>query len=112
MKKIRMYSFIFLVFILFSCQNNIQEKNSLSDKKENTDTVSKSKTSFSYDLKNPTHSWVLPSELVEVSGNAWIDKDHLILIEDIKPNLYYVKFDDNTATLQKTVPFKIGRAHV
>ena len=100
-----MYSFIFLMFILFSCQNNIQEKNSLSDKKENTDIVSKSKTSFSYDLKNPTHSWVLPSELVEVSGNAWIDKDHLILIEDIKPNLYYVKFDSKNATLEKTVPF-------
>ena len=105
MKKIRMYSFIFSMFILFSCQNNKQDKNSLSDKKENTDSVAKDKTSFSYDLKNPTHSWVLPSELVEVSGNTWIDKNHLILIEDLHPNLYYVKFDDKTATLEKTVPF-------
>ena len=80
MKKIRMYSFIFSMFILFSCQNNKQDKNSLSDKKENTDSVAKDKTSFSYDLKNPTHSWVLPSELVEVSGNTWIDKNNLILI--------------------------------
>ena len=93
------------MFILFSCQNNTQEKKSSPDKKENTGIVSESKTSFSYDLKKPTHSWVLPSELVEVSGNTWMDKNHLILIEDLNPNLYYVKFDDKTATLEKTVPF-------
>ena len=93
------------MFILFSCQNNTQEKKSSPDKKENTGIVLESKTSFSYDLKKPTHSWVLPSELVEVSGNTWMDKNHLILIEDLNPNLYYVKFDDKTATLEKTVPF-------
>ncbi len=42
---------------------------------------------------------------MEVSGNTWIDKNHLILIEDLNPNLYYVKFDDKTAMLEKTVPF-------
>ncbi len=105
MKKIRIYSFIFSLFILASCQNNTQEKKSSPDKKENTGFVSESKTSFSYDLKNPTHSWVLPAELVEVSGNTWLDKNHLILIEDLNPNLYYVKFDDKTATLEKTVAF-------
>ena len=105
MKKIRIFSFIFYLFILSSCRNSIKKQNTLSDKIENTDSVSKGKISFNYDLKNPTHRWVLPSELVEVSGNTWIDKNHLILIEDLSPNLYYVKFDDKTATLEKTVPF-------
>ncbi len=106
MKKIRIYSFVFSVFILFSCKSNTQKETPLSQKKENTDTVSKSKSSFSYDLKKPTHSWVLPAALVEVSGNVWIDKDHLILIEDLRPSLYFVKFDDKNATLEKTVPFE------
>lgn len=105
MKKVKLYSFIFSIFFLFSCNSNTKKDTSLAEVKESTDSISNSNTSFRYDLKKPTHSWVLPSELVEVSGNAWIDKDHLILIEDLNPNLYYVKFDDKTATLEKTVPF-------
>lgn len=104
MKKIKRFGSIFSLFILFSCQNK-QEKNTLSPKKENIDDDSKSKTNFSYNLKKPTHSWVLPSDLVEVSGNTWIDKNHLILIEDFTPNLYFVKFDDKNATLEKKIPF-------
>ncbi len=60
---------------------------------------------FSYNLKAPDHEWRLPSQLVEVSGNTWIDKDHLMLIEDLHANLYLVKIDDKTATLEKTIPF-------
>jgi hypothetical protein len=105
MKKIRTFCYIFSLFFLFSCQNNKEEKKPLSGKTEITDSVLKAKTSFSYDLKNPTHRWVLPSDLVEVSGNTWIDKTHLILIEDFTPNLYYVKFDDKTATLEKKILF-------
>ncbi|MGH2564905.1 MAG: SdiA-regulated domain-containing protein, partial [Ginsengibacter sp.] len=58
-----------------------------------------------YDVKNPNHTWKLPAELIEVSGNTWIDKDHLILIEDLHPSLYYIKIDDTNATLEKTIPF-------
>ena len=61
--------------------------------------------SYSYDLKNPNHTWKLPSQLIEVSGNTWIDKDHLILIEDLHPDLYFIKIDDKNATLEKTIPF-------
>ena len=43
--------------------------------------------------------------MIEVSGNTWIDADHLILIEDLHPNLYYVKIDDKNATLEKTISF-------
>ncbi len=61
--------------------------------------------SYNYNLKNPTHKWQLPAPLIEVSGNTWIDSNHLILIEDIHPNLYYIKLDDKNATLEKQVPF-------
>jgi hypothetical protein len=61
--------------------------------------------SYSYDLKTPNHTWKLPSQLIEVSGNTWVDKDHLILIEDLHPDLYFIKIDDKNATLEKTIPF-------
>src|SRR6185312_1296711 len=63
-------------------------------------------TEYHYDLKNPGHTWKLPEGLVEVSGNTWIDKDHLILIEDTHPNLYLIKTDDKKAVLEKTIPFQ------
>lgn len=65
----------------------------------------KNSSVFNYKLKDPNHAWKLPAPLVEVSGNTWIDADHLILIEDLHPNLYYIKLDDKTATLEKTIPF-------
>jgi hypothetical protein len=63
-------------------------------------------SNFNYDLKKPDHTWKLPEGLIEVSGNTWVDKDHLILIEDLHPNLYLVKTDDSKATLEKTIPFQ------
>lgn len=62
--------------------------------------------SYGYDLKTPEHSWKLPEQLIEVSGNTWIDQDHLILIEDLNPDLYLVKIDDSKLTLEKTISFK------
>lgn len=62
-------------------------------------------TGFQYDLKKPDHKWQLPDGLKEVSGNTWVDKDHLILIEDLDPELFLIKLDDKNATLEKTIPF-------
>jgi uncharacterized protein YjiK len=76
------------------------ERNTLDTSKHPSDTGG-----FKYDLKNPNHTWRLPDQLVEVSGNAWVDADHLILIEDLHPDLYLVKLGDKTATLEKTIPF-------
>lgn len=104
MKSIKIYSFIITMCFICSCENTVKEKKSDSGKKEITDSTSK-KTSYNYNLKKPTLSWELPSQLVEVSGNAWVDKDHLLVIEDLTPNLYYIKFDLKTATLEKTIPF-------
>lgn len=63
-------------------------------------------TKYNYDLKSPDRTWKLPKQLLEVSGNTWIDEDHLILIEDIHPNLYLFKINDKDATLEKTIPFQ------
>lgn len=40
-----------------------------------------------------------------IAANTRIDKDHLILIEDLHPNLYFIKIDDKNATPEKTIPF-------
>ncbi|HEV8083566.1 MAG TPA: SdiA-regulated domain-containing protein [Chitinophagaceae bacterium] len=61
---------------------------------------------YKYELNKPVHTWKLPEQLVEVSGNTWIDDNHLILIEDINPVLYLIKLDDKNAALEKTITFK------
>lgn len=62
--------------------------------------------SFRYDLQHPKHTWKLPEQLAEVSGNTWIDNNHLILIEDINPLLYLVNINGDKLTLEKTISFK------
>lgn len=57
-----------------------------------------------YNLQKPAASWDLPEELIEISGNAWMDNKHLLVIEDLHPNLYVVKLDGQ-ATIEKTVSF-------
>ncbi len=74
-------------------QNDSSEKNSSGEQ-------------FKYELNKPTHNWTLPSQLIEVSGNTWIDENHLILIEDLNPILYLIKLDDKNATLEKAIKFK------
>jgi uncharacterized protein YjiK len=97
---------------LWGCGNNktINSKDTvvidLSAKSSIDSSVKRSISGFNYDLKNPTQSWRLPSALVEVSGNTWVDKDHLILIEDTRPNLYLIKLDGKKALLEKEIPFQ------
>ncbi len=102
------------VCLLFACDtnNSTQKANSLivdlpQKKPADSFRINATTAGYNYDLKNPNHTWKLPGQLVEVSGNTWIDKDHLILIEDLHPNLYLVKIDDKNATLEKTIPFAV-----
>ena len=102
------------VCLLFACNtnNSTQKANSLivdlpQKKPADSSRINATTAGYNYDLKNPNHTWKLPGQLVEVSGNTWIDKDHLILIEDLHPNLYLVKIDDKNATLEKTIPFAV-----
>jgi uncharacterized protein YjiK len=99
-----------IVCVIFACNtNNSSQKNpvivELPQKRTADSTKPITGAAYNYDLKTPDHTWMLPSQLVEVSGNAWIDKDHLILIEDLHPNLYVIKIDNKNATLEKTIPF-------
>lgn len=105
--------FSFLVISFLSCQSNngvksndpvivkLPPKTYVDTSKNDVNT-----SAFNYDLNKPDHTWKLPSALVEVSGNTWLDKDHLILIEDTHPNLYLIKIDDKNATLEKTISFQ------
>ncbi|MEP6925999.1 MAG: SdiA-regulated domain-containing protein, partial [Ginsengibacter sp.] len=102
---------IVFISLSFACNtNNFNSKAPVIVELPPKKIADSSKTSeagvvFNYDLKTPDHSWRLPDQLIEVSGNTWIDKDHLILIEDLHPDLYLIKIDDKNATLEKTIPF-------
>ena len=63
-------------------------------------------SSYQYDLKKPDHSWQLQEGLNEISGNTWVDKDHLIVIEDLDPELYLLKIDDKNAAIEKKIEFQ------
>lgn len=105
--KIASYAIVLFSFV--SCATNTGSDKAgpvivdVSSKKGDASSPGKE---YTYELKNPTHTWKLPDQLVEVSGNTWVDNDHLILIEDMHPLLYLVKLDDKNATLEKTVKFK------
>lgn len=58
-----------------------------------------------YKLTDPDEEWKLPEDLVEVSGNTWVDDNHLILIEDLHPELYLIQLNGDKADLEKKIPF-------
>ena len=101
-----MRSLIFLLIIttLFSCHF----KDSKNEKVEEKQSAPAPETTgkMGYDLSKPAQKWVLPNELLEISGNTWIDNNHLLVIEDLHPNLYYLKLDKDVPTIEKTVPFE------
>jgi hypothetical protein len=106
---------LLLIFSLlfFSCNVNSKKKNTIRLIGENQSTVNTDSSnhnsenkSFTYDLNKPARSWKLPEQLVEVSGNTWVDSNHLILIEDMNPVLYEIKLDDKNAKLEKAIKFK------
>lgn len=58
-----------------------------------------------YDLSKPVQKWTLPKEFKEISGNTWIDKNHLLVIEDLHPNLYLLRLDEQPV-VEKVIPFQ------
>lgn len=102
---------LFFTFLSFGCKQRDKAKEPVIVQlppikssiavKENAGVVK-----YNYDLKNPDHTWKLPKELVEVSGNTWVDENHLILIEDTHPILYLIKTADKDAALEKIISFQ------
>ena len=99
---IRKHFWLFLfVAVCYSCNSNSQKK----DKSNKSESAKDTNVSQSYDLSHPLKKWVLPEELKEISGQTWIDKNHLLAIEDLHPTLYLLSLD-STATVEKTSTFK------
>lgn len=80
------------------------------------ETLSRSRTgepaaqeaSIAYDLSKPALSWSLPPELKEISGNTWIDANHLLVIEDLHPILYLLRLEKDKAVIEKRIPFEVA----
>jgi hypothetical protein len=111
MKSILQALFLFS-FIFSACKpNNQDEKNPPVIVKLppigaiNTANENSPGSKSSFDLKSPDQSWKLPKKLVEVSGNTWVDKSHLILIDDNYSSLFLVSIDDKKVELEKTIDF-------
>ena len=109
--KVFLFHILFFVLFFTGCSNGNSNRDSiiagedLSEISVNSPKENSDKTGYQYDLKNPKRTWKLPSSLVEVSGNTWVDKTHLLLIEDRFPNLYLINIEGENAALKKTIPF-------
>ena len=101
------FSFLLpLAFVFSGCTNNAGPvKKPVADKTTDTALIAKNNSASGlFDLTKPRHTWRLPDQLVEVSGNSWVDANRLVLIEDLHPALYLIKLDDKNAKLEKTIP--------
>ena len=101
---IRSLIFLLIITTLFSCHSKDSKDEKVEEKQSASAPETTGKTG--YDLSKPAQKWVLPNELLEISGNTWIDNNHLLVIEDLHPNLYYLKLDKDVPTIEKTVPFE------
>ena len=109
--KIFLFHILFLILFFTGCRNNDSHNDSVLAGEDLSETLADSPkgnsddAGYNYDIKKPKRTWELPSSLVEVSGNTWVDKNHLLLIDDRHPNLYLVNINDKNIVLEKTIPF-------
>lgn len=69
-----------------------------------TTTASVEESNFQYNLAKPQKQWTLDPSLLEISGIAWMDKSHLLAIEDLTPNLYVLNLDKD-GSIESKMPF-------
>jgi uncharacterized protein YjiK len=103
MKSIFAYAALLVSISLYSCNSNT----AASEKKEDTTVQAapaKTPESYTYDLAKPVKKWTLSNDLLEISGITWVDKNHLLAIEDLNPDLYLMRIDDS-AVVEKKIPF-------
>src|SRR5438067_5708768 len=100
-------AFIILVsaWLSWSCRSDNADSKTA---KPSADTAN-SATDYKYDLAHPQKKWQLHMDLMEISGNTWVDKDHILAIEDLTPNLYLLKLDENSASVEKKILFREGK---
>jgi uncharacterized protein YjiK len=97
---------ICFTFIIIACNTNSADgKHVISDSTRTDTTKTIQSNSYNYDLSNPKKKWRLAPDLLEISGNTWVDNNHLLVIEDLHPNLYLLKLNADSATIEKKVPF-------
>lgn len=55
-----------------------------------------------YDLLHPGKIWELPKKLKEISGQTWVDNNHLLAIEDLHPAIYLLRLDPTIVVEKKS----------
>jgi hypothetical protein len=101
----KIFSFAIASFLLTSCGTPPEPTVKALQAPSPEEPVGKyGTTAVQYTLQKPSASWKMPNELVEISGNAWVDDTHMLAIEDEQPNLYLVRLDKE-AVIEKTIPF-------
>lgn len=103
---LKKYLSVMLIIALLSCKAHSSKSETKDPAVKPPENVPAAETS-GYDLSHPQKTWVLAPELVEISGISWIDQTHLLVIEDMHPNLYLLALGD-TVTIEKKVPFAKG----
>ena len=87
---------VFLPVVL-SCTNNSPKEDGI-DKEPGT--IS------SYNFSTPVDKWVLPDELIEISGMVKLDSNKMLAIEDMHPLLYVLKLENGKGSILDTMSFK------
>jgi hypothetical protein len=108
MKNMQIILFYIVVFWMGGCDRLKKEKLAPAPQMEAAGKPSapeaEQRSSFEYDLSRPDKSWALPPQLKEISGNTWVDKDHLLAIEDLHPNLYLIRLGQ-PPVIEKQIAF-------
>lgn len=97
---------LLLIITLAGCNSTDSSVKKQGEKEDEKTAVVPQAGEMNYDLSSPAQKWVLPNELLEISGNTWIDNNHLLVIEDLHPNLYYLRLDKDVPAIEKTIPFE------
>ncbi len=97
-------AFVICSILFCSCKQG-HKKQKKEDKQETTENVAPPIDSIHYDFSNPLNKWVLPDELIEISGIAPLEPGKILAIEDLHPLLYVIKLDSSRGTIIDTVSF-------
>jgi len=102
--KMKLCTIVFAVLLSQCGSGGAEAVKSASLTSSDKSTAEKNNGAFQYNLSSPAGTWTLPNELLEISGNAYLDDNRLLVIEDTHPLLYVVRLD-KTGVVEKTIPF-------